>query len=86
MQLYAWFHFIKRLENKINKGIEDKLVKSNIDQDKLRSELKAGFENVQDSILALQKLVDGKIRLSEDKLEKEIEKIRKMVVLMWSPH
>jgi hypothetical protein len=41
-----------------------------------------GFENVQESILALQKVVDGKIRLSEDKLERELDKIRKMVVLM----
>lgn len=53
-----------------------------MDYEKTRKDLKAGFENVQDSIQTLQKVIDGKIRLSEDKLEKEIEKIRKMVVLM----
>jgi hypothetical protein len=52
------------------------------DNEKLRREMKMGFENLQDSIVTLQRVVDGKIKLSEDKLEKELEKIRKMVVLM----
>ena len=52
------------------------------DSDKLRREMKLGFENLQDSIVTLQRVVDGKIKLSEDKLEKELEKIRKMVTLM----
>jgi hypothetical protein len=30
----------------------------------------------------LQKVIEGKIRISEDRLEKEIDKIKKMVVLM----
>jgi hypothetical protein len=52
------------------------------DNEKLRREMKLGFENLQDSIVTLQRVVDGKIKLSEDKLEKELEKIRKMVTLM----
>ena len=62
--------------------MDDKFTKTSNDSDKLKRELKLGFENVQESIVALQKVVDGKIRLSEDKLEKELDKIRKMVVLM----
>jgi hypothetical protein len=53
-----------------------------MDYERTRKDLKAGFENVQDSIQTLQKLIDSKIRISEDKMEKEIDKIRKMVVLM----
>jgi hypothetical protein len=52
------------------------------DNEKLRREMKLGFENLQDSIVTLQRVVDGKIKLSEDKLEKELDKIRKMVTLM----
>ena len=52
------------------------------DTEKLRREMKLGFENLQDSIVTLQRVVDGKIKLSEDKMEKELEKIRKMVVLI----
>ncbi|RNA02624.1 FAM81A-like isoform X1 [Brachionus plicatilis] len=73
---------IEKLENKVNKGIDDRFNKSSNEHDKLKKELKNGFESVQDSLVALQRVVDGKIRLSEDKLEKEIEKIRKMVVLI----
>jgi len=62
--------------------MDEKFTKTSNDSEKLKRELKLGFENVQESIVALQKVVDGKIRLSEDKLEKELDKIRKMVVLM----
>jgi len=73
---------VDKLENKVYRGLDDKYGKTLMDYDRMKRDLKAGFENVQDSISTLQKVVDGKIRLSEDKLEKEIEKIRKMVVLM----
>ena len=62
--------------------MDDRLTKANNEAERMKRDLKLGFENVQESILALQKLVDGKIKLSEDKLEKEMDKIRKMVVLM----
>ena len=74
--------YLKKLENKVYRGLDDKYSKTLMDYDRLKRDLKSGFENVQDSIATLQKVVDGKIRLSEDKLSKEVEKIRKMVVLM----
>lgn len=62
--------------------MEERVAKSNTEYEKLKREMKLGFENIQDSIMALQNLIDGKIKLAEDRLEKEIEKIRKMVVLI----
>ena len=38
--------------------------------------------DIQQMIITLQKVIEGKIKLTEDRLDKEIEKIRKMVVLM----
>jgi hypothetical protein len=72
----------EKLENKVNRTMDDRLNKAASESDRIKRDIKLGFENVQESILALQKLVDGKIKLSEDKLEKEMDKIRKMVVLM----
>jgi hypothetical protein len=72
----------EKLENKVNRTMDDRLNKAASESDRVKRDLKLGFENVQESILALQKLVDGKIKLSEDRLEKEMDKIRKMVVLM----
>lgn len=38
--------------------------------------------DIQQMIITLQKVIEGKAKLTEDRLDKEIEKIRKMVVLM----
>lgn len=70
------------MENKVNKGIEERASKTGQDYEKLRKEMKFGFQNLQESIIHLENVTDGKIKLTEDKLEKEIEKIRKMVVLI----
>ena len=72
----------QKLEQKVYRGLDDKYNKILMDYERTKKDLKAGFENVQDSIQTLQKLIDSKIRISEDKMEKEIDKIRKMVVLM----
>ena len=64
------------------KLIEDKFVKSTNETDKLKKDLKSGLADVEQAIEMLQKVIEGKIKISEDKLEKEIEKIKKMVVLM----
>jgi hypothetical protein len=71
-----------KLEQKVYRGLDDKYTKVQMDYERTKRDLKSGFENVQDAIATLQKVVDGKIKLSEDKMDKEIDKIRKMVVLM----
>jgi F0F1-type ATP synthase membrane subunit b/b' len=77
------YDFIKKkLENKVNQGIEDKFTKSANDVDKLKKDLKSGLADVEQAIEMLQKVIEGKIKISEDRLEKEIDKIKKMVVLM----
>ena len=66
----------------MNRGIDERYSRYSSDIEKLKRDLKVGFENVQESIVTLQRVTDGKIKISEDKLEKEIDKIRKMVVLI----
>ena len=70
------------MEYKMNRGIDERYSRYSSDIEKLKRDLKVGFENVQESIVTLQRVTDGKIKISEDKLEKEIDKIRKMVVLI----
>lgn len=64
----------------MNRGIDNRFTKTTNDYDKLKNELKFGFENLQESIITLQRVLDGKIKLSEDKLEKEIKIIRNIAV------
>jgi hypothetical protein len=66
----------------VNKGLEDKISKNKQEVDKFKGDLRTGISDVQSTIVTLQKVIEGKIKLSEDRLEKELEKIRKMVVLM----
>lgn len=70
------------MDHKVKKVMDERLSKASGEYDRLRREMKEAFENIQDSIVTLQNVVEGKIKLAEDRLEKEIEKIRKMVVLI----
>lgn len=70
------------MEHKVKKLIEERLGKTSNDYERLKREMKTAFEEIQDSIVTLQNVVEGKIKLAEDRLEKEIEKIRQMVVLI----
>lgn len=62
--------------------MDERMARSNNDYDRLKRDMNIGFENLREAIVALGNVVDGKIKLAEDRLEKEIEKIRKMVVLI----
>lgn len=76
------FSFLKKLEHKVNKGIEDKFVKTKSDNEKLNKELKTGLADLQQAIEMLEKVIEGKIKISEDRLAKELNKIKQMTVLM----
>jgi len=73
---------IDKLDGKVNKGLDEKFTKSKNEIEKLKTDLKTGMADIQQMIITLQKVIEGKIKLTEDRLDKEIEKIRKMVVLM----
>lgn len=66
----------------MNKGIEDKFVKTKSDNEKLNKELKTGLADLQQAIEMLEKVIEGKIKISEDRLAKELNKIKQMTVLM----
>ena len=47
---------VQKLDNKVNKGVEEKLSKSRHDMDKLKGDLKEGMSDVQQTIVTLQKV------------------------------
>lgn len=49
---------------------------------KLKSECREGFSTVHESISNMKTVMDGKRKILEDQLRKEISQIRKMVVLV----
>jgi hypothetical protein len=44
--------------------------------------MKTCFESLEASVKSLQRVTDGRIKVTEEKLDKEVEKIRSTVVLI----
>lgn len=57
-------------------------MKTKSDNEKLNKELKTGLADLQQAIEMLEKVIEGKIKISEDRLAKELNKIKQMTVLM----
>ena len=49
---------------------------------RLKQEYRDGFESVKESITATNSLVNGKVKLAKEELSKEINNVKKMVVLI----
>jgi len=50
--------------------------------EKLKQEMRNCFESLEGSVKSLQRITDGRIKGTEEKLDKEVEKIRSTVVLI----
>jgi len=48
-----------------------------------KNEFREGFTSVHDSISNAKRVVEGKLKLQEDKLKKDVNQVRKLVVLHW---
>ena len=50
--------------------------------EKVKKEMRTCFESLEGSVKTLQRITDGRIKVTEEKLDKEIEKLRSTVVLI----
>jgi hypothetical protein len=53
-----------------------------VNLEKLKAEMRTCFESLEGSVKSLQRITDGRIKVTEEKLDKEVEKIRSTVVLI----
>ena len=74
--------FIRLLEQKVTSVMETQIKRQNDDLLRLKRECRDGFSTVHESISNMKVVVDGKRKLLEEQLRKEISQIRKMVVLI----
>lgn len=56
--------------------------KQSSDTERLKREFREGFATVHESITNMKHVMDGKRKLLEEQIKKEIGQIRKMVVLI----
>ena len=50
--------------------------------EKLKKEMRTCFDSLEGSVKSLQRITDGRIKVTEEKLDKEVEKLRSTMVLI----
>jgi hypothetical protein len=70
------------LENKITARLEQMAIAQKEEFARLKRETREGFSTVHESITNMKTVMEGKRKILEDQLRKEISQIRKMVVLV----
>ncbi|XP_061174278.1 protein FAM81A-like isoform X2 [Saccostrea echinata] len=70
------------LENKIAARLEQMAAQQKEEFSRLKREVREGFSTVHESITNMKTVMEGKRKILEDQLRKEMSQIRKMVVLV----
>lgn len=70
------------MEKTVYKKFDEKYQKTMANLDKVKKEMRGCFESLEGSVETLQRITDGRIKVTEEKLDKEIEKLRSMTVLI----
>ncbi|CAF5098066.1 unnamed protein product, partial [Rotaria socialis] len=66
----------------VYKRFDEKYQKTMANLEKVKKEMRTCFESLEGSVKTLQRITDGRIKVTEEKLDKEIEKLRSMIVLI----
>jgi len=74
--------FFQSVEQTVYKRFDDKYQKTMGNLEKVKKEMRTCFESLEGSVKTLQRITDGRIKVTEEKLDKEIEKLRSMIVLI----
>lgn len=70
------------IEQAVSKRFDDKYQRTFANLEKLKQEMRNCFESLEGSVKSLQRITDSRIKVTEEKLDKEVEKIRSTVVLI----
>lgn len=73
---------VQQLENKIQSSVQSQIRQHKEEMAKLKREVRDGFIALREAIDHMKQVLDGKRKLLEEQLRKEIGQIRKMVVLI----
>ena len=66
----------------MNNSLDGHVRRQKEEIDKLKRECREGFSTIHDSISHMKQVMEGKRKLLEEQLRKEIGQIRKLVVLI----
>lgn len=77
-----FFLSFQDIENKLMAKLDFSIRNQQEEFSKLKREVREGFATVHESISNMKTVMEGKRKILEDQLRKEISQIRKMVVLV----
>ncbi len=77
--LYICFQTV---EQTVYKRFDEKYQRTMANLEKVKKEMRVCFESLEGSVKTLQRITDGRIKVTEEKLDKEIDKLRSMTVLI----
>lgn len=70
------------VEQTVYKRYDEKYQKTMANLDKVKKEMRTCFESLEGSVKTLQRITEGRIKVTEEKLDKEVEKLRNMIVII----
>ena len=76
------YFYVQGLEQKVNVALDAHLKRQTGEIQRLKKECREGFATVHETISHMKQVMDGKRKLLEEQIRKEIAQIRKMVVLI----
>ncbi|CAF3540800.1 unnamed protein product [Rotaria socialis] len=70
------------IEQAVYKRFDDKYQRTVASLEKVKNEMRTCFESLEGSVKTLQRVTDGRIKVTEEKFDKEVEKLRSSLVLI----
>ena len=70
------------IEQTVQKRFDEKYQRSMEKLEKVKKEMRTCFESLEGSIKSLQRITEGRIKQTDEKVDKEVNKIRSMIVLI----
>lgn len=70
---------VQAIEQDAFKRFSDRHERTVSNLDKVKKEMRACFETLESSVETLQRITDGRLKATEEKLEKQVQQIRQQI-------
>lgn len=78
------FASFQSIEQNTQKRLDERYQRTMDNLEKVKKEMRTCFESLEGSIKSLQRITEGRIKATDEKVEKEVSRIRSTLVLIWN--
>ena len=76
------FCSLQSIEQNTQKRLDERYQRTMDSLEKVKKEMRTCFESLEGSIKSLQRITDGRIKATDEKVDKEVHRIRSTLVLI----